>query len=130
MVDRFNKGLVALALFIGFAALIGAWRYGQHQGPTSAEVIEFVRAAHAFSEVHKQEGHPLQVSQLLEGGYITADTARRFAGAFVTIPARIGATPTPEPLALSQSEELVRVRLPDRREAIMFADGSIRQTSR
>jgi hypothetical protein len=130
MLNRFNRVLVvALALFC-FAALIGAWRYWQRRGPTSAEVVEFVRAVHAFSEVHKQDDQPLQVSQLLKDGYITADTARRFDGVSVTIPARIGAAPTPEPLALSQSEELVRVRLPDHREAIMFADGSISLTSR
>ena len=103
-----------------------AFTYLRRPQPSSKETVAFVRSVHSFVEARTRQGSPLpplvQLSELVDGGYITSDMARRFDGSRITFP------PGPsnsQPLESTPQQVLIHLRLPDGRETVMTADGSL-----
>ena len=110
--------------YLGFA-------YLRRAQPSFNEAVAFVRSVYKLVEAYTQRGSPLpssvSVRELVDGGYITPKMARRFAGAQVVLPH----LPTqPQLLESAPQQVLISLRLPDGRETVMTADGSIHQIPR
>ena len=122
-----TKILLVVAVVAAVGGYIG-FRYLQRPQPSFKEAVAFIRAVHAFVEARPQHGPALpasvQLRELVDGGYISPDMARRFDGSDVTLPGR---RPEPQSLERAEEEVLIRVRLRDGRETVMTADGSIHQ---
>lgn len=120
--------IVAVFVAVGGCFLVAYLRRPQ---PSFQETVAFVRSVHAFVETRKQHGTSLpssvQLRELVDAGCIGPDMARRFDGSEVTFP-RVPSES--QPLGLAPQQVLVNLRLPDGREIVMTADGSIHQLAK
>ena len=127
---RHTKIGIVGALVVAVGGYLGV-TYLRRPQPSFREAVSFVRSVHAFAEARSRREPSLppsiQLRELVDGGYITADTARRFAGSEVTFPR---SPSDPQPLERAPQQVLISLRLPDGRETVMTADGSIHQSPR
>jgi hypothetical protein len=122
----------------GAVALIAAvsgylvFTYLQRPQPSFKESVAFVQSVYALVETRMHRGSLLPpsvpISELVHGGYITLETARRFEGSEITFPANKFS----EPVSFDRAGEgvLICLRLRDGRQTAMMADGSIQQLPR
>lgn len=126
-----RTGIFSVAAVVAVAGGYLGFTYLHRPQPSFKEAVAFVRSVHAFVEARTQRGSPppalVQLRELLDGGYITQDMARRFDGSEITFPRSPSA---PQPLERAQQQVLISLRLPDGRQTVMTADGSIHQSSR
>lgn len=123
--------VVALVAIVG--AMLALLNVRRPQ-PSFKEAVAFVRSIHAFVESRTQQGAPpplsVQLRELVDGGYITPQMARRFEGAQITLPTLPTGPSEPQPLERAMQQVLISLRLPDGRKTVMTADGSIHQSAR
>ncbi len=115
------------AILAGVACYLGI-TYLHRPQPSFKEAVALVRSVHAFVEARTQVASPIplsiQLRELVAGGYITSEVARRFDGAQVTFPR---SPSDPQPLEQALEQVLISLRLSDGRETFMTADGSIHE---
>jgi len=125
-----TKILLIGVLVLAVGGYLGV-TYLRRPQPSFQEAVAFVRSVHAFVEARTQHGLSLppsvQLRELVDAGYITPNTARRFDGSEVTIPR---SRSDPQSLEGAPQQVLICLRLPDGRETVMTADGSIHQSAR
>jgi hypothetical protein len=123
--------VVAVALIAVISGYL-VFTYLQRPQPSFKEAVAFVRSVYPLVEARMQRGSSLPpsvpLSELVRGGYITLETARRFEGSEITFPANNSS----EPISFERAAEevLIRLRLRDGRQTVMMADGSIHQLPR
>ena len=122
------------ALVVTFAIVAGGYLvlgYVRRARPSFNEAVAFVRSVHMFVESRTQQGSrpsaSVQLRELIDGGYITPEMARRFDGSQVEFPP---GPLQPQPFESALQEVLISLRLPDGREIVMSVDGSVHQSPR
>jgi len=125
-----HSKVYAVAVLIAAVGGYLVLTYLHRPQPSFKEAVVFVRSVYPFVAARLQHGSPLPpsvpLSELVDGGYITPDMARRFGRSDVTFPSP-PPTQTPLPLERAPEQVLISLRLPDGRKTVMTADGSIHQ---
>jgi hypothetical protein len=126
-----RTGILLVAAIVAVVAGYLGVTYLRRPQPSFKEAVTLVRSVHAFVEARAQAGSQIppsiQLRELVAGGYITSEAARRFDGAQVTFPR---SPSDPQPLEQAPQQVLISLRLSDGRETVMTADGSIHQSAR
>lgn len=111
--------VVAVAVVVCLA-LIAYWKRPVPMLKDASKLISAVRA-YSMDKVKKGQAVPdtMPLSELVKGGFITAEDVRTFDGMDVTFYLTIDAT--------NPQEVLIRVKLPDGEQMVVLVDGSVKQ---
>jgi hypothetical protein len=121
-----KKSRTKILLSVAVVTLIGGYlalTYLQRPQPSFKEAVTFVRSVDAFVEARAQRGQQrppsVQLRDLVDGGFVTQSTARRFDGSEIAV--------LQTPNEGRPQDMLVRLRLRDGRLIALLADGSVQQ---